>query len=281
MAFFVFIMMSIPTRLLRVISASKLEQLCYSPIGALLAKCFNIMYANKGEKPYRIHDIMINIDFGKTGERTIPFNAYEPMVTKKVLELLKPNDIVIDVGSWIGYYALLCAKKASKVIAIELSSDNVRRIRENVALNQFQNIEVLHCAIGEKHSLGKVKPGVASSTNQLVENKGHETEAVAVESLEEAVAVESLDNIVLQRKYHKVDLVIMDIEGYEYFALLGMKQILSEHLVRNMIIEVHPYFLTRHHVSENDIAHLLHLHGYSVKEISRLNTGQYHLHAYV
>ncbi len=268
---------SIPTRLLRAIPGSKLEKLCYSPIGAFLAKYFNIMYANKGEKPYRIHDIMINIDFGKTGERTIPFNAYEPVITKKVLELLKPNDIVIDVGSWIGYYALLCAKKASKVIAIEPSSDNVRRIRENIALNQFQNIEVLSCAIGEKHSLGRVKLGVASSTNQLVENKGDEIEAT-VESL---VTVESLDNIVFQRKYHKVDLVIMDIEGYEYFALLGMKQILSQHLVRNMIIEVHPYFLTRHHVSDNDIAHLLHLHGYSVKEISRLKTGQYHIHVYL
>lgn len=261
------------------IPGSKLEQLCYSPIGALLAKCFSSMYANKGEKPCRIHDIIINIDFGKTGERTIPFNAYEPMITKKVLELLKPNDIVIDVGSWIGYYALLCAKKASKVIAIELSSDNVRRILENVALNQFQNIEVLNYAIGEKHSLGKVKPGIGSSTNQLVENKGDEIETT-VESLE-PVTVESLDNIILQRKYHKVDLIIIDIEGYEYFALLGMKQTLSEHIVRNIIIEVHPQFLKLHHLADEDIVHLLHLYGYSVKEISRLKTGQYHLHAYL
>ena len=70
----------------------------------------------------------------------------------------------------------------------------------------------------------------------------------------------------------------MDVEGYEYFALLGKKQILSQHLVGNMIIEIHPHFLEHHHVSDNDIAHLLYLHGYSVKEISRLKTGQYHLH---
>jgi FkbM family methyltransferase len=49
------------------------------------------------------------------------------VITHKVWELLKPNDIVIDIGSWIGYYALLCANKASKVIAIEPSSDNVRK----------------------------------------------------------------------------------------------------------------------------------------------------------
>jgi hypothetical protein len=65
---------------------------------------------------------------------------------------------------------------------------------------------------------------------------------------------------VLQRKYHRVDLIIRDIEGYEYFALLEMKQILSKHLVTNMITEVHPHFLARHHVSDNDIAHLLYLH---------------------
>jgi FkbM family methyltransferase len=275
------ILVAILTRLLRTIPGSKLEEIRYSPIGSLIVKCLIFMsYGNKGIKPYRTHDIMINIDMGKFGERSIPFNAYEPVITKKVLELLKPNDIVIDVGSWIGYYALLCAKKASKVISIELSSDNVRRIRENVALNQFQNIEVLNCAIGEKHGLGKVKPTVPSSSNQLIENKGDEIEVVTVESLE-AVTVESLDNIVLQRKYHKVDLVIMDIEGYEYFALLGMNQILSQHLVRNMIIEVHPQFLAQHHVSDNDIDYLLHLHGYSVKRISHLKTGQYHLHAHL
>ena len=220
---------------------------------------------------------MINLDLGKTGERTIAFNAYEPAVKQKVLELLNSNDIVIDVGSWIGYYALLCAKKALKVIAIEPSSDSVKRIRENIALNQFQNIEVLNCAIGEKRGLGKVKPGVLSSMDQVVENKGDEI-AVTVES---RVTVESLDSIALQRKYHKVDLVIMDIEGYEYYALLGMKQILSKHLVRNMIIEVHPQFLTRHHVSDNDISAILHSNGYSVEEISRVKTGQYHLHAYL
>jgi FkbM family methyltransferase len=102
-------------------------------------------------------------------------------------------------------HALLCAKRVSKVIAIEPSSDNVSRIRENIALNQFQNVEVLNCAIGEKHGSGKVKPGLASSMNQVVENEDDEI----------AVTVESLDNIVFQRKYHKVDLVIMDIEGYE------------------------------------------------------------------
>ena len=267
-----FIIVSIPTRLLRTIPGARLEQLYYSPIGPLLVKGFTVLsFAKKGEKPYRIHDIMINIDISKPGERAIPFNAYEPAVKQKLLELLNSNDIVIDVGSWIGYYALLCAKKALKVIAIEPSSDSVKRIRENIALNQFQNIEVLNCAIGEKRGLGKVKPGLGSSMDQVIENKGDEM----------AVTVESLDSIVLQRKYHKVDLVIMDIEGYEYYALLGMKQILSKHLVRNMIIEVHPQFLTRHHVSDNDISAILYSNGYSVEEISRVKTGQYHLHAYL
>ena len=74
--------------------------------------------------------------------------------------------------------------------------------------------------------------------NRVVENKGDEIEAVTVESL---------DNIVLEHNYHKVDLMIMEIEGMSIFALLGMKQILSEDLVKNMIIEVHSHYLGRHH----------------------------------
>ena len=62
------------------------------------------------EKTFRIHNIMMNTDLDKSGERDF-LNAYEPVITKKVLELLKPNDIVIDVGSWRGHWALLGAKK--------------------------------------------------------------------------------------------------------------------------------------------------------------------------
>jgi hypothetical protein len=56
------------------------------------------------------------------------------------------------------------------------------RIRENIALNEFQIIEVLNCTIGEKYCLEKVKPRRGSSMNQLVESKGDEIEAVTVES---------------------------------------------------------------------------------------------------
>jgi hypothetical protein len=114
-----------------------------------------------------------------------------------------------------------------------------------------------------------------------MENKGDKIgDDATIQSFED-IKVGSLDDIVLEHRFHKVDILIMDIEGYEYFALLGMNQILSEHLVRNMIIEVHPQFLAQHHVSDNDISYLLHFHGYSVKEISRLKTGQYHLHAHL
>src|SRR5687768_13291975 len=97
------------------------------------------------------------------------------------------------VDSWMPLTHYYVQKKASKVISIEPSSDNVRRIRENIALNQFQNIEVLNCAIGEEHGLGKVKRGLGSPMNEVVEKKGDEIEAATVESL---------DDIILQHKYH-------------------------------------------------------------------------------
>jgi hypothetical protein len=65
----VFIIVSIPTRLLRTISGGRLEQLYYSPIGPLLVKGFTVVsYAKKGKKPYQFHDIMMNIDISKPDE---------------------------------------------------------------------------------------------------------------------------------------------------------------------------------------------------------------------
>ena len=60
---------------------------------------------------------------------------------------------------------------------------------------------------------------------------------------EDAIRLDTLDNITANLDIKHIDLVMMDIEAYEIYALEGMKELLSKKAVKHLIVEVHPEFL--------------------------------------
>jgi SAM-dependent methyltransferase len=72
--------------------------------------------------------------------------------------ILAPGDLFIDVGSNVGAYALWAADAGATVIAVEPSPIAAARLRENVALNQFQ-ITVLQCGLSNEPGRMKLTRG--------------------------------------------------------------------------------------------------------------------------
>lgn len=66
--------------------------------------------------------------------------------------LLKPNDVVFDVGANIGVITMLAAKHVpyGTVHSFEPSSENVARLQRNLSLNQFNNVIVNQTAVSSK-----------------------------------------------------------------------------------------------------------------------------------
>ena len=101
-------------------------------------------------RTYRIFDkILMEIDVSKPAERAIPFGAYEPVFSSRFMDQLNQGATVLDIGSWIGYYALLAACDSGLVIAIEADETNCARINRNIELNHFSNVKVLNVAVGD------------------------------------------------------------------------------------------------------------------------------------
>ncbi len=48
------------------------------------------------------------------GQR-IALGKYEPYLAKLILEKIKPESVMVDVGANIGYYSLLAGKTAKKI----------------------------------------------------------------------------------------------------------------------------------------------------------------------
>lgn len=141
--------------------------------------------------------------------------TYEPEVTGVLARLLRPGMTFLDVGANVGYHALLAARAVGptgRVVAVEPSSENCRLILLSVALNGFDNVEVLPVGLDDhqgwahlSHHIGSNASFVPGGADDL--RRGHGT----------VVPVFRLDQLVTGH----VDVVKLDIEGAEAHAVAG------------------------------------------------------------
>jgi FkbM family methyltransferase len=68
-------------------------------------------------------------------------------------EGVRPDDSVLDIGANIGAFSIPLAKVARRVYAVEPVFDDA--LKDNIKLNQLDNIKILKYALGDRH--GKVK----------------------------------------------------------------------------------------------------------------------------
>lgn len=76
------------------------------------------------------------------------FGEWEPLFTR-YLRSIPPNDgIFLDIGANIGYFSLVACSSFREVHAIEASPSTNRRLVENIAANNIDNIHVYQTAVG-------------------------------------------------------------------------------------------------------------------------------------
>lgn len=265
--------MTFTIRILHLIPDTIIERLYGSKFRRILLSLYGYLSKNEHLKVHRIFgDTLMEIDLSKPGERAIPFNAFESTITQNFLDIVKDGGIIFDVGAWIGYYTPLAARKAEKVVAIEADETNCKRIKRNADLNKFSNIIIINTAVGDKSSLGILLEGPDPSMHK-----------VAFGDLGRTVRIEPLDDIIHKMNIHEINLLIMDIEGYEYLALKGLRNSFASKIIKNIICEIHPRMLKENGISENNILDLLSKHGYNVSQLHERITSRleptYHIYA--
>jgi tRNA (guanine37-N1)-methyltransferase len=61
----------------------------------------------------------------------------------RIAGLVGPSEVVLDMFAGVGPFALLLAKRGSRVVAIDKNPVAVKYLRENALLNKVENIEIL------------------------------------------------------------------------------------------------------------------------------------------
>jgi len=166
------------------------------------------------------------------------YRAYEPLNSNwLVSQFLDANaGLFVDVGANFGWYSLLSARLAPKatIIALEPSHENFSLLNRNISSNCFTNIVAINKGAGAESM-------DASLYTHERDNPGAHSVRKSADGLaKETISIEPLDKI-LQPYPGRVQLLKIDVEGYEVEALIGAKKTLRR--TNNILLEYSPEFL--------------------------------------
>jgi FkbM family methyltransferase len=156
---------------------------------------------------------------------------YEPTLTRRIAKLARRGGLLIDVGANIGYYSLLWASlnKRNKTIAFEASPRNINLLQKNIHLNGLDGqIEVVSSAAGKES--GRLQFAVGPS-----EQTGWGGFAADADDSTIDVDVVRIDEIVSPERV--IDLLKVDIEGADTWAIMGCERLLKAKAIREVWFE--------------------------------------------
>lgn len=210
--------------------------------------------------------------------RKIALRMFERSETVFLEKRVKNGFVCVDVGANVGYFTHLLAERigdTGRVIAVEPIRRNARLIELNSCINGTDNfVTVINKAVTESLS-GETRfslRGDSASSSLTEESNTHERDnPLNASTVVIDVACEPLDKIVEGLQLERIDFLKMDIEGYEYRALLGMKDVLRNEKTRPglMMIELFTKHLECFNNSIEQVVQYLSEFNYSAKVIGR------------
>lgn len=192
-------------------------------------RCFDIQ---------RVGGAAMTLDLSDVMERFMYYGLYEEAEANWVRTLVKPEDVVVDIGANIGYFTLMMAGlvgAGGQVHAFEPVPSSWQRLSDAVDTNRLRNVFVNKLAVGRDDGTLPLYPNadVDASLRMASAFAGGSGKPITV-------GLTRLDSYLSQRNIPRVDFVKIDIEGAEFDALLGMKELLARRQVRAILSEIWP-----------------------------------------
>jgi len=140
----------------------------------------------------------------------------------------KYNASFIDCGSNFGAYTIPIAKKFKnkKIYAFDASKNAIYQLKNNIYLNNIKNIKYFNFGIGKKNEKKVFNQNLGDFSNSGSYRFSNKKSG-------KKINIFSLDNLLKKKIINLNTYVIIkiDIEGYDFLALQGMKNLIKNHNV--------------------------------------------------
>lgn len=180
---------------------------------------------------------------------------YERQTKTRLRKLVRPSSLVLDIGANIGAHTLSLAQLVGpdgRVIAFEPTDFAFRKLNRNLELNPplAARVTTCHCFLTEDDA-ANVPTSVYSSWPLTQETDLHPKHLGRGMRTESAQA-RSLDSVLADLADREVQLVKLDVDGYECDVLRG-----AAALLRNtrpiFVMELAPYVLEERGTSLDEL----------------------------
>jgi len=141
---------------------------------------------------------------------------------------LGPGATFFDIGANVGFVTIIAAKlvgRSGRVVAFEPVPANVAAIKENLALNRIDWVDVHETAIGRRS--GSSASLIVSDVSAFSRLASVSVPTGARETIE--VAVNSVDELLAAGALPVPDVIKIDVEGAELEVIEGMRRTIKEH----------------------------------------------------
>jgi FkbM family methyltransferase len=181
--------------------------------------------------------------------------SWELHTLAAIKRLVGSGDTFVDIGANEGYFSVVasrCAGPAGRVIAVEPQTRLQMVLRRNISLNQGANSKVVPVTISDSaHPMQfHLTPDMNTGASGLTAFTRYRlptqtTDCLTLSGLFDAFRI--ADGAVVK----------MDIESWEYEAVLGSRELFRAGRVRALILELHSTLLARRNRRAEDVTDFL------------------------
>ena len=144
---------------------------------------------------------------------------------------IKNGGTFLDIGSNIGYYSLMAAKLgATKIIGVEPNPIVLDRFKANIKFNKFEKlIKTFQIGIGEKLSTLELRLSQSDMGSSSIVNTKLISDNIKIKVI-------PLEKLLKKEDITKVDVLKIDIEGFEDRALFPYFKNLNKKFYPRLVI---------------------------------------------
>lgn len=232
------------------------------PFGSLVTKLppNHYQYPKKTIRTVNRHGINYTLDLSDVVDWYVYF-GFQEVSRETLLNLMDIGQTIIDIGANIGNVTLESAKivgPTGEIHSFEPDPENYKRLEVNLKMNRFSNISSNKLGLGNKAGVFRivnVSPGNQGMNRIINKNLSNFNSR--------QIQVTTLDEYVFEKKLNNIDLIKIDVEGFEYNVLKGGVKVIDA-FHPTFFIELDDNNLIEQDSSAKDLIKLLEDFGYEI-----------------